>query len=308
MKPFDAEFEGSTDAQSALAALRTALQERHGGSVESLIFYGSCLRSGDLYDGLVDLYAIVRDYRSAYRSRLTALANFALAPNVYYLQLDSGGRTIRCKYAVFSARTLQRGVSRAWFESYLWGRLCQQVVVAWSADAGAHRRAVASLRLATITFLERTLPALPAEGSLEALWAQGLSLSYASELRAERAGRAAEIAGHGAERAAAATRAVAASLRWPLELTEGRYRATIPKGARRRARIAWRMRRVQGKLLSVARLLKALFTFDGGLDYIAWKLERHSGRPVVIPGNVRRWPLIFVWGFMLKLRREGFFR
>jgi hypothetical protein len=68
------------------------------------------------------------------------------------------------------------------------------------------------------------------------------------------------------------------------------------------------MRRVQGKLLSVARLLKALLTFEGGFDYIAWKLERHSGRPVVIPPRVRKYPLIFVWGLMWRLYREGILR
>ena len=35
--------------------------------------------------------------------------------------------------------------------------------------------------------------------------------------------------------------------------------------------------------LSVLRLLKALFTFEGGLDYIAWKLERHSGQRIEVP-------------------------
>jgi hypothetical protein len=58
----------------------------------------------------------------------------------------------------------------------------------------------------------------------------------------------------------------------------------------------------------VLRLLKALFTFDAGFDYIAWKLERHSGRKVEIPERVRRYPLIFVWGLMWKLYREGIFR
>jgi hypothetical protein len=70
----------------------------------------------------------------------------------------------------------------------------------------------------------------------------------------------------------------------------------------------WALRTAQGKLLSVARLLKALFTFDGGLDYIAWKLERHSGQRIEIPPRVRRYPLIFVWGLFWRLYRRGIFR
>jgi hypothetical protein len=55
-------------------------------------------------------------------------------------------------------------------------------------------------------------------------------------------------------------------------------------------------------------LIKALFTFEGGLDYVAWKLERHSGQPVHVPTRVRRYPLIFVWGFFWQLYRRGLFR
>ena len=70
----------------------------------------------------------------------------------------------------------------------------------------------------------------------------------------------------------------------------------------------WPVRRVQGKMLSITRLVKALFTFEGGLDYIAWKLERHSGEKVVIPDRVRRAPLIFLWGFFWSLYRRGIFK
>ena len=73
-------------------------------------------------------------------------------------------------------------------------------------------------------------------------------------------------------------------------------------------RIGWKIRALQGKLLSLARLIKALFTFDGGLDYLAWKLERHSGVHVDIPEKVRRYPLIFIWGLFWDLYRRGVFR
>ena len=39
----------------------------------------------------------------------------------------------------------------------------------------------------------------------------------------------------------------------------------------------WRLRRMQGKFLSVARLAKAIFTFENGVDYVLWKVKRHSG-------------------------------
>jgi hypothetical protein len=98
-----------------------------------------------------------------------------------------------------------------------------------------------------------------------------------------------------------------------LQLEQGaegapRYRSNVSPRARRLAPILWALRRVQGKALSVARLIKGLFTFEGGLDYLAWKLSRHSGQVVEIPDKVRRRPLIHIWGFMRQLYRRGVFR
>ena len=86
------------------------------------------------------------------------------------------------------------------------------------------------------------------------------------------------------------------------------YRSDIPDRRRRRCRRQWQLRRVTGKALSVLRLVKALFTFEGGLDYIAWKLERHSGEEIVIPDKVRRAPLIHLWSFFWGLYRRGIFK
>ena len=162
------------------------------------------------------------------------------------------------------------------------------------------------------TFLNRCLPHLPASGRVRDLWQQGLQLSYGAELRAETSGRAAELTEAGADYYLAATRLLAGSLRYGMALEEHadglRYHTSIPAARRRASRITWPLRKAQGKLLSVLRLLKALFTFEGGLDYIAWKLERHSGQPIEIPERVRRWPLIFIWGLFWQLYRRGIFR
>lgn len=301
-------FHGDTRAEDAIDALVRVLQARHGPALRSLLFYGSCLRNGDLYDGLVDLYVIVDGYRNAGLGMLSASGACLLAPNVYYLEADAASGKIRCKYAVFSRSALTHGVSSDCVESYVWGRLCQPVAVAWAADADALTEARIALRQACVTFLDEALPLAGEKGYVVDIWTTGLSQSYATELRSESPGRAADIAAASANWMREATDAVAPALRWPLVGGGEFYSCAIPDAARRHAARRWARRRVAGKLLSVLRLLKALFTFDGGLDYIAWKLERHSGRPVMIPAQVRKFPLLFVWGFMWKLRREGFFR
>ena len=109
-----------------LQALVGELQGRHGTCINSVLFYGSCLRSGNVFDGLVDLYVIVDSYRACYGSSWQALANWLLPPNVFYIELPVADKTLRCKYTVISSADLERGASR-WFQSYIWGRFTQPV-------------------------------------------------------------------------------------------------------------------------------------------------------------------------------------
>jgi hypothetical protein len=86
------------------------------------------------------------------------------------------------------------------------------------------------------------------------------------------------------------------------------YTVRIAQRTRKLGRAGWQLRRMQGKLLSLLRLMKATFTFQGGMDYIAWKLERHTGVPVEVSPKVRRHPLIYGWGLLWRLYRRGVFR
>jgi hypothetical protein len=65
---------------------------------------------------------------------------------------------------------------------------------------------------------------------------------------------------------------------------------------------------VQGTALSILRLLKASFTFDGGLPYLAWKIERHSGVKIEITPFMRRHPRLGALGALWRTRRRGGFR
>ena len=300
-----------------LAALLAKLQERHHGAVCCTLVYGSCLRSGDIYDGLLDLYLICDNYRAAYQRPLLATANWLLPPNVFYAEQAAigdaaAGRTLRSKVTVISLHDFQRGCSPAWFESYIWGRFAQPTRVLYARDEPLRRRVEAALTQAAHTLLRNALPALPPEGSITALWEQALGLSYATELRTERSGRAQELAESARDFYTALTRHHAGDLGYGFTLAERdgewHYHCHIGPLKRRATMLAWGLRRAQGKLLSVARVVKGLFTFEGGLDYIAWKLERHSGEEIHIPDKVRRAPLIHLWAFFWGLYRRGIFK
>lgn len=299
-------------ADPTLQAMLDALRAKHDDAICAVLVYGSCLRSGDIYDGLLDLYLVCDDYRSAYPGVLPAAANWLLPPNVFYAEQAPAapqGQVLRAKVTVISLRDFQRGCTTAWFESYIWGRFAQPTHLLYARDEAAASAVQGALLEAVRTFLRRTLPSLPARGSLADLWEQALALSYGTELRTERSGRAAELVQASLPFYAEATHVHAGQLGFPFQLaTDGSYEAAPGAGSRRLNRLGWALRRVQGKLLSIARLVKALFTFEGGLDYIAWKLERHSGEPVVIPDKVRRAPLIHLWGFFWGLYRRGIFK
>jgi hypothetical protein len=300
------------DTDRALAALLQQLRERHHGTVNSILLYGSCLRGGDIFDGLVDLYLVCDSYGSAYAGRGFALINWLLPPNVFYAELVHEGKTLRSKYALISTADFRRGCSNRWFESYIWGRFAQPVRIVYCRDQSSHDIVEQCLLQASRTLLQRALPRLPASGTVFDLWRGALELSYATELRAERGGRAAELAQVSLGHFEAVTRRLQGALDFPFSVYESEqtlyYRADVPGYQRVSGRLGWPLRRVYGKLMSVLRLLKGLFTFDGGIDYVVWKLARHSGQEVVVPDRVRRYPLLFMWGFFWRLYRRGAFR
>lgn len=297
-----------------LAALLQQLNARLNDDICCTLVYGSCLRSGDIYEGLLDLYLICDSYSGAYSQRRLAAANWLLPPNVFFAQQEStsGGPTLRCKVTVISLRDFQRGCSSAWFESYIWGRFAQPTKILQVRNPQVRQEIENALLRAAHTLLHNALPALKTTGGVTKLWEDALGLSYATELRTERGGRAAELALSAREFYSTLTRHHATSLGLQLEVHQASgellYSHEVSAWQRNLCRLSWLLRRVQGKLFSIARLVKALFTFEGGLDYIAWKLARHSGEEVVIPDKVRQRPLIHLWAFFWSLYRRGIFK
>jgi hypothetical protein len=293
-------------APDAVAALGEIVRERFGGHAQAVLFYGSCRRSNDDTGGIVDLYVLVDDYRAAYRNFLPALANRLLAPNVYYLEAPFAGRVARAKCAVVSMGQFERGTTR-WFHPYLWGRFAQPCGLLFAIDEQIRRRVVRALGGAVATFAAHTLPRLPAEFDAEAFWTRGLLLTYAAELRSERPERARALYVDAALELQTLTRALACTQGWAL-LPSGGYRNPVPRSDRRWSAFAWALRRLQGKALSILRLLKASFTFEGGLAYLAWKIERHSGVALQITPFMRQFPRLGAVGALWRTWRRGGFR
>jgi hypothetical protein len=301
-----------TPPAGPISAVADAARAKHGDSVQAILFYGSCLRTGDDRGGMVDLYVIVDRYRSAYRSRLWACLNKLLPPNVFYLETPFEDRVVRAKYAVLSLRDLQRGTSRAWFHSYLWGRFAQPAALVHVRSPEAAAAIHDALGQAVATFLDRVIPRLPDRFTVDELWLRGFTLSYRTELRAERPEKMAALFESALDYYTRATDAALPALRHAVEI-EGdggrrRYRSFISNAERVKSRIGWKTRSLQGKILTVLRLFKGAFTFTGGLDYILWKIERHTGVTAEVPPRLRRHPILALCILSWKLYRKGAFR
>jgi hypothetical protein len=299
-------------ASPAVCALTNEILARHGNTCQAVLFYGSCLRKGDDSGGIVDLYLLVDSYRSIYSNRLLSFANKLLPPNVFYLELPFKGRMVRAKYAVLALADFQRGTSLHCFHSYFWARFAQPASLLYARTEQVATQVRAALGQAVMTFITRVLPQLRDCFTAEDLWREGFLLSYRAEFRAERPDNLVSLFDVWSEHYEQLTRAAVALVPFPIKVLANadpvRYHACIPARVRHHSYLQWRVRCLQGKLLSVLRLLKGLFTFQGGLDYVLWKIERHSGIAIKVTPRLRRYPLLAVCVLFWRSYRRGAFR
>lgn len=294
---------------AAANAMAEHLKGLFGGCVAGIVFYGSCLRAGEDADKILDYYVIVDDYRAAYGLRLKALGNWLLPPNVFYGECDFEGRKVRAKYAIMSTPAFSRAAAPRRFECSVWARFAQPSAILFARDEEAREAMTAALTQSVVTLVSTVVPLLPWRFSARDLWVRAFSETYRAELRSEGAGKAEEIYRLNRDRYdALALPALQASGLADEDATSGMFRHRVRPGAKRRAAIAWWWRRPVGKTLNVLRLMKAVFTFAGGIDYIAWKIARHSGVKIEITPWQRRHPLLAGLTLFWRLRRRGAFR
>lgn len=287
--------ESASRPSDSIIAVAEAARRRCGPGIAAVLFYGSCLRLGDDEGKIVDLYLLAERYAAVHRNPLTRGLNALLPPNVYYLETPFGNRTVRAKYAIVSLRQFERLVSRRTLQSYFWARFTQPTTVLWARDPTVEERLHRALAEAMIAMVSATLPLLPPGSAPDVVWQRAFAETYRTELRAERPEQAARLYRAFAERYDRVT-----------ELVRGQ--GIVLLESRDQARRRWRRRRVIGKLLSIARLLKAGFTFADGASYLAWKIRRHAGVEVELTPWQRRHPILASSILAWRLYRAGGFR
>ena len=299
------EAEAEQRIGEAAAAINQALLARFRGGALATLFYGSCLRTPATSTGdqrIYDFYVVVEDLRAANTSALGAWGNRVLPPNVFRLDVRSDAGTLRCKYGVVGLAQLRHAVSSEARDSYFWARLCQPVAVPFARGAAMRREIVTLLAEAMVTAAATTAPSFGRRFTARELWRRVFAESYGRELRPENAEHIAALHDLQAPRFAVVTRFALDAAGFTIEHDdEGGFR--LLDGTPRP-----RISRLRGKLLSVLRLSKAAFTFDGGADYLVWKIERHAGRRLSLTPWQRRHPLLSAPLLAWRWWRLGAFR
>lgn len=275
-----------------------AVAARYGDASRAILFYGSCLRESRLDGLMLDFYLIVSTYGEAFGRSWLATANRLIPPNVFPFEHDG----LTAKYAVLSEEDFERECGIEARSVSVWARFAQPSRLVWAKDEEARQGAAAAVASAAPTLFALTRPTLkpPERDDPLAVFRAGFALTYGAELRAERGHRPGSIVDADPERYARVGRAVL-----DLQASEGAPAVSTDAGAAGRA---WRRRQAKGKLLSVARLLKAGGTYAGGVDYLAWKINRHAGTKFVVRPWHRRWPLLTAIIYLPRLLRRGAIR
>jgi hypothetical protein len=289
--------------------LTAALSAKFGAAIDGIILYGSCLRSNDFENKIIDLYVIVDNYRHAYREKYLSILNGLLPPSVFYLESKHQDTIIRAKYSVISMKDFESGVL-SWFHSYLWARFAQPVRILFTRDAACKKRLDVILACSVLSFLRASLPLLgQCTADAEKIWINALSYAYTAELRPERENRAKQLTylnmGDYTRLTSYAAPALADLI---TPEPRGYYRCLADEGSRRQALRNWRLRRWQGRILSVLRLIKATFTFRDCINYAAWKIQRHTGVSITVTPAMQRHPVLKGSTLLWQLVRRGIIR
>ncbi len=265
---------------------------------------------------MLDFWIVVDDYTSAYtgsdlRSRCRAVLNRLAPPNVFYLERDFEGETLRTKFGVIDRKGFEHGTSLAAGHPYIWARFAQPTRLLACRDDEARSFLVGAISAAIVTMVGRLVCCMPESAghfrfSMAAFWKHAFRHTYGSERRPETDESIREIYLANEERYndVASLAIQILSERDHFDSATQHPRAvdiclSSPKRARQQLR--WRLMRPYARTLGLIRLFKTAWTFGDWVPYALWKLERHTGRRIEATERQRKHPFLFGWPIIIPL-------
>lgn len=303
-------------SQPALAAAGQ-LAALGGTSVRAIVFFGSrkTQASPDLWSAY-DFFVLTHGYAAFYRSLqeagrlkarpgLAAALNRVLPPNQISLRGGEREASWHAKCAVISLEGFVRETSQHRHDHFCLGRLCQPVEVLHIADESVRcplLNALVSAHLLTYSWVR---PWLPERFDAPTYCRTMLRVSLGQEVRPEPGDRAEALFLAQQDDLVPVYRLLLEQLTGRGELVaEGggafalARSATRTERARSRVYFGWSLAR------ATARWAKYIVTFDGWLEYIVRKAQRHTGQEIVLTPRERRFPLLFLWPRLIRYLRD----
>jgi len=279
------------------------IADTYESSARGVLFYGSCLRNDELKGQMLDFYLIVSSYEEAYQKGWMIKANKMLPPNVFPFKYEE----LVAKVAILSEDDFRR-LNR--FEASavsVWARFSQPSRLVWCADEDSRKNIISSIACAAPTLLNAALAHTERDFvDINDLWHTGYQLTYGAELRAERKERPSSVLEFNQERYEMFGKAALYHTRIANEINDGKVTIISEQDYRiREEKDRWPALRRRGKMLTVARLAKASLTYSGGIDYLAWKINRHAGTKIEIKEWQRKWPILGSIALLPKLLMKG---
>lgn len=285
-----------------ISAFAEHIAATHADTARAVLFYGSCLRSEVLEGQMLDFYLIVSDYEATYDRKWMAKWNRRLPPNVFPFQYEG----LMAKVAILSEADFHRLNRRGASTVSVWARFAQPSRLVWHADESARHKAQLAISGAAPTLLNLAAAFSEREGNILDLWQCGFTLTYSAELRAERNDRPASVIEFDPVRYEQFGRAALHHMTIAAELRGDKVHILAdPENRLQQERDGWPALQRWGKILTIARLAKAAFTYAGGIDYLAWKVNRHAGTEIRIRPWQRKWPIIAAIFLLPRLMAKG---
>jgi hypothetical protein len=294
---------------SPVTAVARAITAQAGPEcVRGVVFFGS-RRSGLPTNAFsaYDLFVVIDRHRPFYERlrtagvvkrspRLLSALNAWMPPNQIALHASVDGQAVQAKCAVIRLADLARATGPRRKDHFCIGRLFQPTTLAYAADETAREALLDVLVSAHQQSLGWVRPWLPERFGAEEFARTLLRVSMRWEVRPEPEGRADALFEGQREyhrEVFGALLAEAAGGGELLALGEGRYGLARPVGALERWSTGLYFRR--SLVRATLRWFKYIVTYQGWVDYILRKAQRHTGYEVVLSERERRWPWLLLW-------------
>lgn len=275
-------------AVSGFAALLAGEQAR----AIAVVFYGSNLRTGSL-EGVLDYYVLTDGPQQE-----------KIWPRVSYHEAIIEGEALRAKVATMSLAQFAKAASGRSRDTTIWARFVQPCGLIWRRDESAGDAVLSAVAEAVKTAARLAAALGPKSGPAKDYWRALFQATYRAEFRVEKPGREDSILSVNAAHFDGLLAAAWAADGIEFSEEAGRLTPQLPGKTRRETLRWWAARQRLGKLLNIARLLKASTTFEGAGRYAAWKITRHTGVPVKVTPWREKHPVLSAPAVLWQVWRE----